>query len=85
VIAQGGQGFDMLVVAPPAAGDDMVVEVGEAAAKVLDPSSQLLPLLCGVDRGERRPVSRGRDIWEVIVEGDSNHVSYVSERVVPRA
>jgi hypothetical protein len=32
VIAQGSQRFDVLVVAPPAAGDDVVVEVREAPA-----------------------------------------------------
>jgi hypothetical protein len=43
VVTQGAQGLDVLVVPPPAARDDVMVEVRKALLQVLDPDSKLVP------------------------------------------
>ena len=45
----------MLVVAPKAFRDGLVVEVGEAPRELLNPVAKLLPLGLRVDGGDRRP------------------------------
>ena len=39
VVAQRAERFDVFVVLPPAAGDDVVVEMGEPATELVDPGS----------------------------------------------
>ena len=45
MVTQGRERLDMLVVPPPAAGDDVVVEVSETFLKPFDPGAEFVPML----------------------------------------
>ena len=68
MIPQGRERFDVLVVPPPAARDDMVIKVREPLLKQFDPGTEFVPMLGDLGGRNVRPVRRS---WHVI------HVVYV--------
>ena len=65
VVAKRAERFDVLVVLPPAARDDVVVEMREPLAELVDPDSQVVPFVFGLVGGDRRPVSGAGDVVDV--------------------
>jgi hypothetical protein len=75
VVTQGRERFDVLVVPPPAARDDMVIEMREALLKPLDPDAELVPVLGDVGRRNVRPMRCSRHVLYVI------YIERVEDRV----
>jgi hypothetical protein len=65
VVPQGGEGFDVAVVSPPACRDDVVIEVGETHDEVFHPATQFRPRHSRFPRCEVFPVKRAAEVVEV--------------------
>jgi hypothetical protein len=73
VVAQRREGLDVLVVLPPAARDDVMVEVREPPLQLLDPGSKLIPFRCGINSRDLGPVRRAGYLFQILVVVGAEH------------
>ncbi len=80
MVSQGAERFDVFVVTPPAPGDHVMVEMGEAALECPDPGGEFVPLGRGVGGGDLRPVRRGGQVSQIAgIVGVSEHLAQLVE------